>query len=138
MVFDDQTLQVVVGSGMLYLPVGKGAVTVVTDFLREIYRRIDREIRDNCHIRQARIRLPVPVDFWFTVPAVWSEQAKSLMEQAVRGAGFGSRRMDRLFTIAEPEAAALSVFHNASADLKVSWHWWNVDIVQLIIGNAAS
>ncbi|KAL6364534.1 hypothetical protein LRP88_01937 [Fusarium phalaenopsidis] len=48
----------------------------------------------------------LPVDFWLTVPATWSDTAKQLTIDAARDAGFASRPHDRVRLIAEPEAAA--------------------------------
>ncbi|KAL2673962.1 hypothetical protein Neosp_012408 [[Neocosmospora] mangrovei] len=48
----------------------------------------------------------LPVDFWLTVPATWSDAAKRLTMEAARDAGFASRPNDRVRLITEPEAAA--------------------------------
>jgi hypothetical protein len=77
---------------------------VSEDFLREIYLhtiehlkiKIGREIFDI-----------TPMDCWLTLPATWSDRAKAATTSAAEQAGFGSRAFDRLYTITEPEAAAL-------------------------------
>ena len=45
----------------------------------------------------------------FTVPAVWSDKAKSDTLECVHQAGFGER--DQIRVITEPEAAAVYTFH---------------------------
>lgn len=49
------------------------------------------------------------MQFWITVPAMWSDAAKTATIEAAQAAGFGSRVMDTIHIITEPEAAALSV-----------------------------
>jgi hypothetical protein len=51
-----------------------------------------------------------PMDCWLTLLATWSDRAKAATKDAAERAGFGSRKAlgDRLFTIMEPEAAALT------------------------------
>ncbi|KAM3500197.1 hypothetical protein MY10362_006621 [Beauveria mimosiformis] len=61
----------------------------------------------------------LPVEFWLTVPASWSEKAKLLTKAAAIEAGFGNRAIDRVMLISEPEAAAQytlkSSFHHLEA-----------------------
>ncbi len=49
-----------------------------------------------------------PVECWVTLPAIWSEEAKNATLQAAISAGFARRPGDKIFTIAEPEAAAIA------------------------------
>ena len=53
-----------------------------------------------------------PIEYILTVPAVWSDKAKSDTLQCASKAGFGSTSKIRLIT--EPEAAAIYTFHQAS------------------------
>ncbi|KAF1844825.1 actin-like ATPase domain-containing protein [Cucurbitaria berberidis CBS 394.84] len=109
--FDDPSLKRSEGEGMLKLPPGKSATEVVTDFLREIYdwiesylaRRISAEILDM-----------TPMEFWFTVPAIWSDQAKSATLAAAKAAGFASGDEDRIYLIPEPEAAGIATLKGFS------------------------
>lgn len=115
--FNDKTLEALTASGILKLPDGLDAATVVTDFLREIYRHI------RIRLRQVRKVDPghVPIEFWFTFPAIWPEEVRSLLCQLAMNAGFGSRPLHRVLTISEPEAAALTVLNHVSYfDIKVS------------------
>ena len=50
-----------------------------------------------------------PMETIVTVPAVWSEKAKSDTLQCAYRAGFGE--MDKIRLITEPEAAAVYTFH---------------------------
>ena len=52
-----------------------------------------------------------PIDFWFTMPALWSDEAQYATKIAAERAGFGkssAREHDKISMIREPEAAALS------------------------------
>ena len=49
-----------------------------------------------------------PMECWITLPAIWSEEAKDATLTAAKNAGFGSRAGDEIYTIAEPEAAAVA------------------------------
>jgi len=55
-----------------------------------------------------------PMECWVTLPAIWSEEAKNATLQAAKRAGFGSRPGDEIFTIAEPEAAAIATLKKFS------------------------
>ena len=48
------------------------------------------------------------IGFWFTMPAIWSDEAQYATKAAAEQAGFGEREHDRISMIREPEAAALS------------------------------
>lgn len=48
------------------------------------------------------------------MPAIWSDQAKDATLQAAKNAGFGGRASDEIFTIAEPEAAAIATLKKYS------------------------
>jgi molecular chaperone DnaK (HSP70) len=50
-----------------------------------------------------------PMETILTVPAVWSDKAKSDTLQCAHQAGFGE--MDKIRLITEPEAAAVYTFH---------------------------
>lgn len=89
---DDGDLRLVLHSELMQLPEDKEAVVVVSDFLRQVYAHITRHLTAVAHL---------PTEFWFTVPAIWSDNARALMGQAVRNAGFGLRQPDRVLMIAE-------------------------------------
>ena len=87
---------------MLTLPSNMTSVDVVQDFLSAIYkhtittlyRRFDRGVMQMTKI-----------DFVLTVPAIWSDSAKSRMESAAARAGMGNEH--RLQLLSEPESAAI-------------------------------
>ncbi|KAF3318987.1 hypothetical protein TWF173_005397 [Orbilia oligospora] len=61
-----------------------------------------------------RKRLPetldiTPINFVFTVPAIWGHQAQQATKMAAKLAGFCSRESDTLSLVSEPEAAAMYV-----------------------------
>jgi hypothetical protein len=102
---DDPSLKEASGGGALRLPPGKTAGDVVADYLRFLY--------ENCMDRLEKkmtkdILNVTPIEFWFTVPAIWSDEAKNATRNAASKAGFGTRPSDKINMIAEPEAAALA------------------------------
>lgn len=106
--YDDKALESVSQIGIMQLPDGKTAVDVVADFLSEIYEHILNTLSK--HITEEELQF-TPLEFWFTVPASWSDQAQSATKTAAERAGFGSsirRPDDKIFLISEPEAAAIT------------------------------
>ncbi|KAF7169279.1 hypothetical protein CNMCM5623_002075 [Aspergillus felis] len=106
--YDDSTLETASQTGILKLPEGKSAVDVVADYLSEVYQHILKTISKN--ITEADL-LITPLEFWFTVPAIWSDRALDATRTAAQRAGFGKsslRPMDQIFLISEPEAAAVT------------------------------
>ncbi|TVY15152.1 Heat shock protein [Lachnellula arida] len=56
-----------------------------------------------------------PMECWITLPAIWSDEAKDATLAAAKKAGFGNREGDEVFTIAEPEAAAIATLKSFAA-----------------------
>ncbi|OCK73988.1 actin-like ATPase domain-containing protein [Lepidopterella palustris CBS 459.81] len=110
---DDPDLANSEGAGMLKLPAGKTAKDVAADYLREVCdwtmkqlaKRISQEVLD-----------VTPLEFWFTVPAIWSDKAKDATRTAARTAGFGVRPGDKIFMIPEPEAAGIATLKSLTHD----------------------
>lgn len=105
--FDDETLKLQEAAGMpiLKLPVGKDAVTVAADFLRAVYNHTITTLEKQI---TAEILAITPMELWFTIPAIWSDEAQNATREAAKRAGFGSRAGDKVFMITEPEAAAIA------------------------------
>ncbi|KAH2148997.1 hypothetical protein KXW33_004558 [Aspergillus fumigatus] len=106
--YDDRTLETASQTGNMKLPEGKTAVDVVADYLSEVYQHILKTISKNITEDDLRI---TPLEFWLTVPAIWSDRALDATRTAAQRAGFGkspSRPMDQIFLISEPEAAAVT------------------------------
>jgi len=102
-----EELQHVYGSGCLNLPRNKGPKEVIADYLGKLYEHFMNKLAGHGN---GQIMVSVtPIEFWITVPAMWTEAAKSATREAALTAGFGSRAMDQVYIITEPEAAALSV-----------------------------
>ncbi|KAH7012995.1 hsp70-like protein [Ilyonectria destructans] len=102
--FDDPDLKKSASSALMRLPRGKTAKEVVTDYMRGMNKMFTDNI---VHILGGRDKLRLlPMDVWVTVPATWSEQAKTLTREAAIEAGFASRPIDQMYLIPEPEAAA--------------------------------
>lgn len=113
--FDDDALNHAAALGIFYIPAGKAIVDVVADYLCRIYQYTWKALIK--HIGEDIETLPV--EFWFTVPATWSEQAKIQTKEAATRAGFGQRPNHGLFTTTEPEAAAQAVFEAYPAGFQV-------------------
>lgn len=107
--FDDASL----GQGVLKLPIGKTATDVCADYLTGIYAYTISELERIWG--DGMIKL-TPIEFWLTVPATWSDKAKSATKDAATRAGFGTRIGDSIFMITEPEAAAVASLSGLIAD----------------------
>ncbi|KAL5045389.1 hypothetical protein BDW71DRAFT_215236 [Aspergillus fruticulosus] len=107
--YDDSALEEASNIGIMRLPENKSPEVVVGDYLTEVYEHILKKIGKS--ITEETLRT-TPIEFWFTVPAIWSDRAQGATRDAARRAGFAGtlhRPSDRLFLITEPEAAAIAV-----------------------------
>jgi len=102
--YDDPSLQNAGGSALFHLPPGKSAQQVCQDFLTEIYRHLMQVLNTRYPVHLAI----TPIEFHFTMPAIWNDSAQVATKAAATGAGFGSRPFDTISMITEPEAAALA------------------------------
>ncbi|CAD6450069.1 da6a4bb9-e93e-481b-ba9f-35eb6b8a01e0 [Sclerotinia trifoliorum] len=102
---DDPSLASMTGGGMLQLPPFRDAAGVCEDFLTEVYTHVSRKLREQMTDLTFE---NTPMECWVTLPAVWSEEAKDATLKAAKSAGFGKRPGDEIYTIAEPEAAAIA------------------------------
>jgi hypothetical protein len=121
--FDDPSLRESEGEGYLRLPRNKSARQVCTDYLKEIYRFTMSEFTQR--FDETVLRL-TPIEFWFTVPAMWSDSAKDATMNAAKAAGFGTRAGDNIYLIPEPEAAAIATLKKLTPmgteeQISVSW-----------------
>lgn len=107
--FDDPSLANSEGKGVLTKPPGKSAVDICADFLSEIARFAHQSLVKRI---SAETLAATPIEFWFTVPAVWSDKAKSDTFRAARKAAkmaqVNFHSETKLFLIREPEAAAIA------------------------------
>jgi hypothetical protein len=104
--YDDPALANMSGIGMLRLPHWRNAPGVCEDFLCEMYLYLSTKLQQQ--MSKATFDM-TPMECWITLPAIWSEEAKDATLTAAKNAGFGSRADDEIYTIAEPEAAAVSM-----------------------------
>jgi len=109
--YDDPALSNMSGHGMMKLPHFRDAEGVCEDFLHELYMYMSSKL---CQQMTASTFENTPMECWITLPAIWSEEAKDATLQAARKAGFGNRPKDEIFTIAEPEAAAIATLKRYS------------------------
>lgn len=125
--YDDPMLEQATKSGILQLPPDKDAVDVVADYLTGVYEHI-------MLILEKGLTEPIlsvsPIEFWFTMPAIWSDQAQAATKEAAQRAGFGprpGRLSDVIYMITEPEAAAIAALTRSTTDVvsvpvKVRFH----------------
>jgi hypothetical protein len=119
---DDPTLSRTEGPGMFQLPSFRDAPGVCEDFLHEMYLFVSKMLRQRM---TDLIFDETAMECWITLPAIWSEEAKAATLTACKNAGFGCRPQDEVFTIAEPEAAAIATLkmyaeHNALNPITVT------------------
>ena len=101
-----QKMQSKEGHGLLRTPREKTAEDVAADYLAFLYKHIMAKLRKTYTQDVVKV---MPIHFWFTHPANWSDQANEATRDAAEKAGFTSRTLDELFMITEPEAAAMSI-----------------------------
>lgn len=111
--YDDADLEATANIGILKLPEGKDATSVVADFLESIYKHAMSVLAKQ--ISQDALAV-TPIEFWFTMPAIWSDEAQSATKAAAQQAGFTSRLGDQMFMITEPEAAAIATLKKSTTN----------------------
>lgn len=108
---DDPALANMVGPGMMKLPAFRDAAGVCEDFLHEVYLYVSLKLRQQMTDDTFK---DTPMECWITLPAIWSDEAKDSTLTAAKRAGFGSKPGDEIYTIAEPEAAAIATLKQFS------------------------
>ncbi|KAI5364531.1 Putative Heat shock protein 70 family [Septoria linicola] len=107
--YDDPDLAQSEGSGVLTKPIYKTPVQICADFLTEIAGLAHEHLVGRLG---PELLAATPMEFWFTVPAVWSEKAKADTLLAARKAAKQSQLPclagSQVFLIREPEAAAVA------------------------------
>jgi hypothetical protein len=92
-------------------------VDLVADYLREISSMALQDVKNNSgSINETQIR------WCLTVPAIWNDAAKQLMEQAAKKAGIlkeGDWDAERFMFALEPEAAAVYCLYVADKELGI-------------------
>jgi hypothetical protein len=111
--FDDPGLSTSEGVGVLKVPTDRTVREVVSDYLGEVYRHTMKYLENKMSAEILRL---TTIEFWFTIPAIWSDAAKADTMNAARLAGFGSRSGDNINLIPEPEAAAISTLSGLTSD----------------------
>ncbi|EME38937.1 hypothetical protein DOTSEDRAFT_83580 [Dothistroma septosporum NZE10] len=107
--YDDPSLNSSEGQGVLARPTYKSAVELCADYLCEIAAFAHKYFVKRL---SAEVLAATPLEFYFTVPAVWSDKAKSdtlrAAQKAAKLAKLKLHRDSQLFLIREPEAAAIA------------------------------
>ncbi|GKZ27621.1 hypothetical protein AbraIFM66951_005666 [Aspergillus brasiliensis] len=108
--FRDEELERISGQRLMRLPTGKSAVRVVADYLGAI-----REYLGKSYIfRQRNIRK----EYWFSIPAGWSNDAQVRMSEAIHLAGFGHEAHEEVCFVTESEASAISILEASTEEKK--------------------
>ena len=108
--YDGLELDASEGSGVLALPPGKSAVDVCADYLAQVAQFSMGHLRRRLSSEVLEV---TPLRICFTVPAVWSDAARTRTLQAARNAA-RKANIDwsagiEIFMVPEPEAAAIAV-----------------------------
>ena len=106
--YDDKNLGAIVEDGLFRLPPDKTAGDVVTDYLSKLYEHCMKILSRH----YADFLTVTPVEFWLTVPAMWSPNAEHTTREAAKKAGFGSRPSDSIKMISEPEAGVIAAINS--------------------------
>ena len=112
--FDDENLERASGIGILQLPNGRTAVDIAADYLSEVYKCVLKVLEKQITPQVLSI---TPLEFWFTVPAIWSDSARDATLAAAYRADFAkdtARPHDVINLIPEPEAAAITALKKCS------------------------
>ncbi|CAG8451669.1 442_t:CDS:10 [Paraglomus occultum] len=86
------------------LPDGLNYHKAITDFLKEMQKRVEAHIKSRWG---AGLDLARHVLFVFTLPVEWNHKAKDIMTKCAVEAGLVQKGMDNAMFISEPEAAAV-------------------------------
>ncbi|RAH60954.1 actin-like ATPase domain-containing protein [Aspergillus piperis CBS 112811] len=99
--FRDEELERVSRQQIMRLPAGKSAVRVVADYLSGIRN----------HLEQSYIfsQPNIKKEYWFSIPAGWSNDAQVRMSEAIHLAGFGQKPNEEVCLVTESEASAISI-----------------------------
>lgn len=106
--YDDKNLGATVEDGLFRLPAGKTAADVVTDYLSKLYEHCMKILSRH----YAEFLTVTPIEFWLTVPAMWSPNAENTTRESAKKAGFGSRPNDSIKIISEPEAGVIAAINS--------------------------
>lgn len=90
--------------GILHIPEGMTALQVIADFLTCLHTVLWQRL-EVLMSRSGGNLDTTTIQFWFTVPALWSDPARALMREAIGNANFGTRHGDQVYLLTEPQAA---------------------------------
>ncbi|KUL88361.1 hypothetical protein ZTR_05059 [Talaromyces verruculosus] len=112
-IFDDTLLYN--GLGSIKCPANLTYDDLATDYLRSFYEHLLEKIQEQ--EGHATFDL-LALHFILAVPAGWPDVSRHRIKSCAERAGFGSREGDKISLIAEPEAAALAMFHSYSSKVE--------------------
>lgn len=102
---DDPGLKADIDCGVLAMPGGRDVRDVTADFFKELYNFTLKNLKKDYPSKVIDL---TPIKYWFTMPAIWSDEAQIKTLEAAKRGGFASRKGDEVCMIPEPEAAALA------------------------------
>lgn len=110
---DDPDLKTSIGSGVLAMPEGRDVRDVTADFFKGLCFFTMKNLKKDYPSKVIEL---TPVKYWFTMPAIWSDEAQIKTLEAARKGGFASRKGDEVCMISEPEATLSSSDNVAYGD----------------------
>lgn len=122
--------------GALWLPDNKEAMEIIADFLAEIYRCVMKALEHHVGKVTRGNYVGIPVEFWFTVPSSWSEQAKSRTRHAAAMAGFNQGLGGypaEICLVSEPQAAMTDIISRSSPTTFTLWVFLHSLLLQLSV-----
>ena len=128
-VHDDPSLQGKSAMAALPVPHGKSPEDVVADYLTHLYEHCMGHLEKKMTGPVLKV---TPIEFWFTMPAIWSDEAQYSTKAAAERAGFGSsftRENDTINMITEPEAAALAALKLTTDKYDDLLEVWQSDLI---------
>ncbi|BCS22457.1 Hsp70 family protein [Aspergillus puulaauensis] len=107
--FHSKLLNSPVNTRFFKLPPNEKCEKIICDFLAHLLHHIQSFLRDNYG------NIPLPIEFWFSVPGSWSETARNKMTRAIECAGYNLEGRNAVYMVSEGEAAARFIWQELPA-----------------------
>lgn len=103
--YKSRVLRKALNSGYLNVPNSHFCEQVIATFLRHLLNSMVPFLEDVPGYDKQ------PVEYWFTIPGVYSGAARARMSNAIQNAGYVNRQQDSVHLLSEGEAAAVALQH---------------------------
>lgn len=118
--YNDETVDPGNPEAIMTLPTGKTVVDVCADYLAIVYSHTMEALAK----RMPNTLKTTPIKFVITTPAMWGVNAQHMTALAATKAGFGSRSIDWIDMVSEPEAAAAYALKQLNAENRHAVEGW--------------